>query len=78
MNEFGHSAALLNNLFEVEVRISDEFVNGFLVSEYTIFVCFLVLEDTKVGLSWHQEALFNNIHETETEEVQWDMHKIWS
>lgn len=78
MNELGHSAALLNNLFEVQVRISDEFIYGFLVSEDTIFVRFLVLEDTKVGLSWHQKALLNNIYETETEEVQWDMHEIGS
>ena len=35
-----------------------------------------MLEDTKVGLTGHQQTLLDDIDETETEEVQWDVHEI--
>ena len=76
VDKLGHSAALFDDLLKVEVRIRDKLVYGLLVSKHAILVRLLMLEDTQVGLTGHQQALLDNVDETETEEVQWDVHEI--
>ena len=78
VNELWHASTLLNNLLKVEVGVQDELFNGFLVSEHTVFVRFLMFEYTEVRLSWHEQALLNDVNKTETKEVQWNMHEIRS
>ena len=76
MDEFGHSAAFFNHLFEIEVRVLNELVDCFLVSEDTILVRFRVLKHTKVGFTRHQKSLLDNVDKTESEEVERNVHEI--
>lgn len=76
MDQFRHSTTLVDYLLQVVVWIGDELVNGVLVSEDTIFL--IVFENTKIRLSRHQETLFHDIDEAESQEVERYMHEIWS
>jgi len=67
VNELRHDAALLNHCVEVKVGILNELLNRFLVGEDAVL--FVVFEDTEVGLTRHQEALLDDVNETETQEV---------
>ena len=75
MNQLGHYAALLNNGVKVVVGVLDELLNCLLVSEHTVL--FVVLEHTQVGLARHEQALLHDVHETEAEEVEWNVHEVW-
>ena len=45
VDKLWHPATLFHDLLKVEVRIGDEFVNGFLVRENAILVRLLMLKD---------------------------------
>ena len=75
MDELGHSAALLHNILQVHVGVSNELVDCLQISKDTVL--FVVLEDSKVWFTWHEEAMLYDIDQTETEEVQWDVHELW-
>ena len=77
VNQLWHVAALFNDLFEVEIRVCDEFVNRFLVSENTILISFTVLKHAQVRLAWHEQTLLDDVDQTEAEEVEWNMHEVW-
>ena len=76
MDKFGHAATLFNDLFQVEVRVGDEFVNCFLVGENAILVRLTVLENTEVWLSRHEQTLLNNVDEAKSEEIERNMHEV--
>ena len=76
VNQLRHTTALLYDLLEVEIRVANEFVDGFLIGEHTVLVGLAVLEHTKVGLSRHEESLLNDVDKTEAEEVQRDVHEV--
>ena len=62
---------------EVLLRLLDEFLDAQLICEHTILL--VVLEDTEVGLSGHQQSIvLDDVDEAEPEEVQRDMHKVRS
>jgi len=46
MDKLGHTAALLDDLLQVEVRVADELVDCFLVGEDTVLISLTVLEHT--------------------------------
>ena len=76
MDQFWHSAAFFDDLFEVDVGVADKLVNRFLISKDTVLIRLLVLEHTKVGFTGHQEALLNDVNEAEAKEIQWNVHEI--
>lgn len=76
MNELWHDAALFNNLFEEEVRVRDEFVDRFLISENAILVRLTMLEHAQIWLTGHKQALLDDVNEAEAEEIQRDVHKV--
>ena len=63
MNKLRHSSTLNDNLIEIFVWVTDELVNGLLICKHTILL--VVLEYTKVRLSWHQKSLLNDIDKAE-------------
>ena len=77
VDHFGHAAALLDNLLEIEVWIGNELFDGLLVSEHTVLVRLTVLKHAQVGLTGHQQALLHDVDQTETEEVKRDVHEGW-
>ena len=76
MDQFWHTVARIYNPLQIHVWILDKLVNRFLVCEDTILISLTVLENSQVGLSRHQQSLFDNVDEAEAEEVEWNVHKI--
>lgn len=76
MNHLRHPSALVNDLLEVVIWVVDKLVDRLLISEHAIF--FVIFEDTKVGLTWHQKAFFNYVHKAKTKKIKRNMHKIRS
>lgn len=74
VNQFGHFAALLDDLFNVLSRLCDELLDGLLVCKHAVLV--VVLEDSEVGLSRHEQAVFDDVDEAESEEVEGNMHEV--
>jgi hypothetical protein len=74
MNELRHPSALLYNSIKVFIRVSNKFINRFLVCEYAVF--FFILEDTEVWLSGHQESLLYDVYKAETKEIKRNVHEI--
>jgi hypothetical protein len=64
VNELRHSAALLDDMLEILVWVTNELVNGLLVCEHTVFL--VIFEHSKVGLSRHQKTLLNDVNQAET------------
>ena len=69
MDQFWHTVARIHNPLQIHVWILDELVNRFLVCEDAILISLTVLEHSQVGLSRHQQSLFDNVDEAEAEEV---------
>ena len=45
-----------------------------MVGEYTVFL--IILKNSKVWFSWHQKAFLDNVDETESQEVERDVHEV--
>jgi hypothetical protein len=76
MNKLWHLTALLHNLVKVVGGVLHKLLDCFLISKNTILFVNSVLIDTEVGLSRHEQAVFNNINKAETKEIQRNVHKV--
>ena len=74
MNQFWHFSALLHYLFGVLTRICNELFNGLLVSEDAVLV--VIFENTEIGFTGHQQPVFHDVYQAETEEVQRNVHEV--
>ena len=75
MNQLWLATAALNDFVEIGLWLRDELFDAVLVSKDAIFL--VILEDTKVGLSWHEKSVvLYDVNETETKEVKWDVHEV--
>ena len=76
MDQLWFATAALYDLIEIRLWLRDELLDAVLISKHAIFL--VILEDTKVGLAWHEEAMMlHDVDETETKEVKWDVHEVW-
>ena len=76
VDQLWHASALLDDLLKVHVWVRDELLNSLLVGKHTVLL--IELEDSQVWLAWHQQSMLDNVDQTETKEVQWNMHELWS
>jgi len=75
MNQLWLATAALYDLVEIRLWLRDELFDAILVGKDAIFL--VILEDTKVGLSWHEKSVvLYDVNETETKEVKWDVHEV--
>jgi hypothetical protein len=75
MNQLRLATAALYDLVEIRLWLRDELFDAILVGKDAIFL--VILEDTKVGLSWHEKSVvLYDVNETETKEVKWDVHEV--
>ena len=77
MDQLWLATAALYDLVEVRLWLRDELLDAVLISKDAIFL--VILEDTKVGLAWHEEAMvLHDVDKAETKEVKWDVHEVRS
>ena len=75
MDQLWFATAALYDLIEVRLWLRNELLDAVLISKDAIFL--VILEDTKVGLAWHEEAVvLHDVNETETKEVKRNVHEV--
>ena len=75
MDQLRLATAALYDLVEIGLWLRDELLDAVLVGKDAIFL--VILEDTKVRLAWHEEAVvLHDVNQAETEEVQGDVHEV--
>lgn len=75
MDQLWLATAAFYDLVEVRLWLRDELFDAVLVGKDAIFL--VILEDTKVGLAWHEEAVvLHDVNEAETKEIKWDVHEV--
>ena len=75
MDQLWLATAALYDLIEVRLWLRDELFDAVLICKDAIFL--VILEDTEVGLAWHEETVvLHDVDEAETKEVKWDVHEV--
>jgi hypothetical protein len=77
MDQLWLTTAALYDLVEVRLWLRDKLFDAVLVGKHAIFL--VILEDTEVGLSWHEEPMvLHDVDKAETKEVKRDVHEVRS
>lgn len=74
MDQLWHHSALFDYFLQVLVGLCDKLFDGLKVSEDTVLV--FVLENSEVRLARHQETLFNDVDQTEAQEIEGNVHEV--